>query len=211
MKKLFIFLISSFTTLGLCGQTSSNTFMKLYIDGGTGVANYHGIYQQFGLKGVFKNSWMAGISYYNIEMDPRNLPSDYTAGATTVLIVPIPDEMPTVKMMLINFTGGKFFPLGKKTWFTTEAGISIVTGDVLEFKPQAVSEEWDHISSNYSTTEKSKTTVGGIIKADFTWAITRHFGLGVGAFGNVNSIQSPVGFEFKFLFGALRGKNVGKK
>ena len=210
MKKLLPVLTFALTSFTLSAQTNSNPFKSIYVEGGGGVANHNGAYAQLGVKGVLKNNWMMGVSYYSVDMDPKNLPSDYEPGATVIIILPLPDAMPSVNMKLINFTGGRFFQLGRKTWFTTEAGISIVSGKILEFKPQAVEFDWAYITSNYSTTEKSKTTIGGIVKADFTWAMTRHFGLGIGTFGNVNSIQSPVGFEIKLLVGALRGKTIKK-
>ena len=62
-------------------------------------------------------------------MDPKNLPADYEQGYTVIFIIPLYDEYPAVKMNLISFTAGKYFETGRKTWFTTEAGISIGTGD----------------------------------------------------------------------------------
>ena len=212
MKKLLFLLISSLATFPLYAQNSSNPFKKIYIDGGAGPASHNGAYAQLGLKGVLKNNWTASISYYAVDMDPKNLPADYEPGVTLLLIFPVPDAMPSVNMKLINFTGGRYFELGRKTWFTADAGISIVTAKKLEFtRKPATTNDWFYFPSNYSTEETSQFTIGGIIRTDFTWAFARYFGMGVGAFANVNSIQSPVGFEFKLMAGALRGKKMSRK
>jgi hypothetical protein len=211
MKKLLFLMISSLATFTLCAQTTSSTFKKFFVEGGGGVANHNGIYAQLGIKGVLKNNWTASISYYSVDADPKNLPSDYEPGATIILFFPIPDPMPSVNLKMVNFTAGKLFQTGRKTWFTAEAGLSIVSGKTFDFAPQPVEMDWDYITSNYSSQEKKKTTVGAMFRADFTWAITRHFGLGAGAFANANSIQSPVGFEIKLLVGSLNGKKVSRK
>jgi len=103
-----------------------------------------------------------------------------------------------------TFTG-----LGRKTWITTEAGLSIVSGEKMSFTSKPVVNDILYVSSNYSTHKESQSAVGGILKADFNWVFTPYLGLGVGAFAAVNSIQSPVGGEIKLIAGWLNTK--GKK
>ena len=144
-------------------------------------------------------------------MNPKNLPSDYEPGYTLILFFPIPDAMPSVRMSALNFTGGKLFPLGRKTWFTAEAGLSIVSGETFQFTLQPTVGDWAYISSNYSAQKKPHTTVGGMIKTDFNWAFTPYVGLSIGGFANMNSIQSPVGVEFKLIAGWLNTKRKSAK
>lgn len=109
-------------------------------------------------------------------------------------------------MDLISFTAGKFFETGRKTWFTTETGFSIVNGDKMNFTSQPVVLDIVHYSSNYSVKKEKKTTIGGMLKADFNWAFLPFLGLGAGAFANFNSIQSPVGFQVKIICGWMNRK-----
>jgi hypothetical protein len=48
-----------------------------------------------------------------------------------------------------------------------------------------------------SDTPNRKSGAGGILKADFIWAVIPYLGLGFGGFANLNSVQSTVGLEFK--------------
>ena len=45
-----------------------------------------------------------------------------------------------------------------------------------------------------------------MMKTDINWAFSSFMGLGVGAFANINSIQSPMGFHVKLLVG-----NIGRE
>src|SRR5580765_4346659 len=142
MKKLLFLLIASVTTLFLSAQTKPTNIKKFYVEGGIGATNHNGVFANLGATAVLQNNWMASISYYHLDMNPQNLPSNYERGYTLILIFPIPDAMPSVKMSQVNFTAGRFFPLGRKTWFTTEAGLSVVTGEKMSFTSQPVEENW---------------------------------------------------------------------
>jgi hypothetical protein len=211
MKKLLFLMISSLASFTLCAQTASNPFKKLYFECGGGAATSNGSFAQLGAKAVLKNNWTASVSYYNVEANPKNLPSNYEPGYTVFFIFPVPDAMPSVEMKMINFTAGRFFPLGRKTWITTEAGLSIVSGKTFEFTPQKVETNWFYWPSNYSSETKSKTTLGGMIRTDITWACTPFLGMSLGGFANLNSIQSPVGVELKLIAGWLNTKRTHKK
>jgi len=67
------------------------------------------------------------------------------------------------------------------------------------------------MSSNYSTQKTSQTTVGGMLRTNFNWAFSPYVGLSVGGFANLNSIQSPVGVEFKLIAGWLNTKKKSAK
>ena len=90
--------------------------------------------------------------------------------------------------------------------FTTEAGLSIVNGQTYSFTRQPVTNNSLYFSSNYAAKEESKTTIGGMLKADFNWAILRFLGLDAGVFANFNSLQFLVGFQVKLMVGKLNLK-----
>jgi len=210
MKKLLFVLIPALATFTVTAQTKSPDVNRFYVDFGGGASTKNGIFAQLGATAVIKNKWTASISYYSVDMNPKNLPSDYEPGATIIVFFPVPDAMPSVDMTLVNFTAGRFFQIGRKTWFTTEAGLSIVSGKTFHFTAQPQVVDWDYMSSNYSAQTKTQTTIGAMLRADFTWAFCPNVGLNVGAFANMNSIQSPVGAEFKLVVGWLNTKKHGK-
>ena len=151
-------------------------------------------------------------------MKPKNLPSDFQPGTGTVLFfIPYSDDV-ILNMDLFSLTAGKYFKTGRKSWITTEAGLSIVNGETASFQP-TTSGTVDPLgflfgitgtTSNYITTIENKTSIGGMIRADYNWAFSRYFGLGAGVFANLNSIQSPVGFNMKLTMG-LMGRKVKAK
>ena len=212
---IFLFLFSPFT---LMAQKKESAIKKVYLQAGGGGNTIDGGNGEIGLQTIFNNKWSATISYHSISMKPKNLPPDYKPGTGTVLfVIPYSDEV-TVNMELFSFTAGKYFKTGKKSWITTEAGLSIVNGETASFQPTA-STTLDPFgiffgitgtTSNYNTTVESKSSVGAMIRADYNWAFSRYFGLGAGVFANLNSIQSPIGFNLKFTMGLLRKKAEGK-
>jgi len=203
MKKLLFVLISSLATISLTAQNKPTGITKFYVDGGVGPASHNGAFATIGGTAVLQNNWLASISYYNLSMNPKNLPSNYDPGYTLIIF---PGATPSVKMSMVNFTGGRLFRLGRKTWFTAEAGLSVVSGEKAQFTSKPVQGDWFRKSSNYSTQKTNQNTVGGMLRTDFNWAFTRYVGLSVGGFANLNSIQSPVGLEFKLIEGWLNRK-----
>ena len=135
-------------------------------------------------------------------MDPKDMPGDYKPGFTMLFLLPLPDIYPEANLITYNLSAGKQFVLSRSTWVTTEAGIGLVKGDQYTFKRQAVtSDGWLYTSSNYAINKASKTTIGGLLKADINWAFASFAGLSFGAFANINAIQSPVGAELKLMLG----------
>ena len=206
MKKVLFVLIASFTTISLFAQSETSTFKKFYADGGGGLSSYQGGFGTFGVTAVLKNDWIASMSSYSFDINLKNLPSNYQQGYTIFIIFPIPDAMPSQKLKLVNLTAGKLFQCGRKTWFSTEGGLSIVSGKKFSFTSQEIKSDWFYTSSNYSIKEESTTTAGLMLKSNFTWACTPYCGFSIGAFANLNSIQSPVGAEFKLIAGWLNTK-----
>src|SRR6516162_3557477 len=117
MKKLLFLMIAAMTTFfanAQNAQTSSSPINRFYVDFGGGAASKNGAFATLGATAVIKNKWTASMSYYSVDMNPKNLPSDYDRGYTIVFPFSIPDAMPSVNMKLINFTAGRFFQMGRK-------------------------------------------------------------------------------------------------
>jgi len=206
MKKLLFALICFIATISVIAQTKSAHLSKFYLSCGGGPANHNGAFAEFAATAAINKSWTASVSYNTVNMDPKNLPSNYEPGYTLLLIFPIPDAMPSQEMRLLNFTVGKMFETGRTTWFTAEGGLSVASGKSYQFTAQDVKSDWFYTTSNYSTEKKSQTTIGGAIRTDFNWAFCPFAGMGIGAFANLNSIQSPIGFELKLTAGWLNTK-----
>ena len=202
---LFFFGINSF-----CQQKSveakQKSIKKFYLQLGTAATGSNGTTIDIGVQAIIKNKWTAAISYQLIQIDPKNLPGNYERGVTYLLFFPVYDDMPSNDMGVFSLTLGKYFKAGRKTWFTTEAGLSHVSGQKMKFTSQPVITELFYVPSNYSFQKDDKTGFGGMLKADFNWAFLPYVGFGAGAFANLNSVQSAVGFEVKFLFGHLNTK-----
>jgi hypothetical protein len=200
-----VILLLAASTQSFC-QMHKRAIEKIYLDGGGGPANHHGVLSVVGGTAILKNNWTIAASWYNLDMTPKNLSSDYQRGYTILIIFPFPDEWPSVNLNLVNVTAGRYFQSGRRTWFTTEAGLSLASGETMSFTRQPISDYGFYHSSNYATEKKSQTTIGCIVRTGFKWAFTPYLGLTVGAFGSINSIQSPVGLEFKFIAGWLNTK-----
>ena len=50
---------------------------------------------------------------------------------------------------------------------------------------------------------KKKSGVGVMMQADINWAFASFMGLGAGVYVNLNSVQSPIGFNIKLLVGKM--------
>ena len=210
MKKVItLTLLLAFVTVSFCQDTNNDakksSIKKIYLQVGTGGGSSNSISLDFGIQAVLKNNLTASISYKIVEMNPKNLPDDYEPGVT-YFIFPFPDELPHNDLSIYSLTLGKYFKTGRKTWFTMEGGLSLVTGQKMEFTSQPVVSDYFYESSNYSVKSEDKTGFGAMLKTDFNWAVLPYVGLGAGVFANLNSLQSPVGFEIKLLCGWLNTK-----
>jgi hypothetical protein len=216
---VIVFLIS------LTGATaqSANTITKFYLQGALGGGTFNHFYSDVSLQTILKNKWSLSLSYQTLEeMKPNNIPNDYipATGKGQFLFFPYSytGSVDNVNMKLVSLTGGRYFKLGRNTWATTEAGLSYVKGQKTKFNPIPITTGstnyilgWeDYTTSNYETTVESKNTIGLMAKADVNWAFASFMGIGCGVYGNLNSIQSPVGFHVKLMVG-LMGREKNKQ
>jgi hypothetical protein len=191
------------------GQAKPTVLSKIYFQGAVGASSRNGMASEIGIQAVLKNNWITTVSYNGIDMRPKNLPGDFDPGATIILFIPIEGKTPSVDMKLLSLTVGKYYKGGRNTWYTTEAGLSLVNGKEISFsKNTGDPSTWyflfvGDMPSNYTFSEQKKTTMGAMLKADFNWAFSSFAGLGLGAFANFNSIQSPVGFQCKLIIGKM--------
>jgi len=204
MKPLLHLLLLLLLSVPALSQTDKTTFQKWYLDFGGGTASRAGTLTAVGLRTVLSNNWTFGLAYDNISMDPKNLPAGYHPGVIVIIIIPISEGNPSVDMNAFSFTAGKFFPLGRRFWCTTDAGLSVVNGKVFQFQPNKDRGGYPAYPSNYTYTEERKTTIGGLLKAEVAWAFSGIVGMSAGAFAHLNGVQSPVGFSMKLLLGSLR-------
>lgn len=200
---LIVISLSSF------GQTKQNAINKIYVQLGMGACTYKGFSTEAGIQAIFKNKWVASISTQSFEMDPNNLPSNYQPEEGYFLFVPY-SYTPDVNMKITSVTAGRFFKTGRNTWATVEAGPAFVQGEKVSFRSAQVSSTNIIIaastSSNYTDTKEDKNSAGLTLKADFNWAFSSVVGIGAGAFANLNSVQSPIGFNVKLIVGWMNRK-----
>ena len=207
-KATMLTLLLSYVTISFCQQQNdelkTSSTKKFYLQAGAGVASSGGVSYDFGIQAVLKSDWTVSASYKKVEMKAKNLPNDYERGVVYLVFFPIYDEWPLYKMSVFNFTLGKYFETGKKTWFTAEGGLSFVSGQKFTFNSQPVVTELLYVSSNYSYQKENKTGFGVLLKSDFNWAVLPLAGLGASVYADLNSLQSPLGFELKVICGNLR-------
>ncbi|HEV8505423.1 MAG TPA: hypothetical protein VGQ53_08490 [Chitinophagaceae bacterium] len=186
---------------------------KFYLQGGIGASSYSGGSAEVGFQTIFKNKWSATLSYQTLTMDPRNEPSDYQAETGYVFFMPYTNEVDT-RMSVVSLTAGRYFKLGKKTWATTEGGLSYVSGEKVNFERTEVTSSniiiFAYTGSNYTTSKETKSSLGVAMRADLNWAFASFMGLGCGVFANINSIQSPVGFQVKLIVGKMGREKKNK-
>ena len=162
---------------------------------------------------VVRNKWALSLSYNNTHTNPSNLPKDFDGGHSEgfALIIPYsgPALNPMVHSQIISATAGRYFPLGKKSWFQLEAGPSLLIGEKAGFSRQAVTHTTinylfgydETTSANYSMTRTDKTGMGLMLKTDVQGSIGRFFALGIGITSEISSVQSMLLFELKFMAG----------
>jgi hypothetical protein len=201
----------------LNAQQKEFILKKIYIEQGAGTISKNGSFVNFGVEAVHNKKWLTSVSYYEMSMQPRNLPANYNPPNSSFLWVPIPGEIPTIDMKIVTLTIGKFVAGGRKVWLTSEAGLSFVNGEKATFKPASINQSnndplaWIGIITtpgNYSMTKEKKRVAGGVLKADFNWAFSPFFGVGAGVVANLNSIQSSFCYEIKLIGGWF---NIPKK
>lgn len=213
MKKASLFFLLLIVSIASFSQQKS--LKKIYLLTGAGGSSHDGSHYEIGLQAVINNRWSSTISYQEFAMKPGNLPADYKPETGTILFFPYTSNI-EINMKLYSVTAGRYFQLGRNTWFATEAGISLVQGEKASFQPDVIETSYfpffglSTTTSNYKTTIEKKTTLGGMLRADINWGFSSIMGLGAGVFANLNSIQIPIGFQTKLTLG-LMGRNKKEK
>ena len=124
---------------------NSKTISKLYLQSGAGGGSHESSFGELGLQAIIKNKWSASLSYQVIDMKHKNIPTDYKPGSGTYFFLGFPlsysNEIEPMNMKLFSLTAGRYFKLSKKTWITTEGGVSLVKGEKANFTPSPVTTE----------------------------------------------------------------------
>jgi hypothetical protein len=210
IQMAFFFLLLCLSCTDNYGQTKGTAFKKMYLQIDAGGCNKNGLFSEFSIGTVLKKNWTATLSYHGVtDMTPKKQPSDYDPGYSAFFYIQFPNETPSIKMNLFSLTAGKFLKTGKNTWFNAEGGLSLVNGEKVNYTPATVDQAGDafgYKTPNYTTTKENKTTIGVMLRTDFNWAFSSYAGMGAGVFANINSIQSPVGFQVKLMVGWMNRK-----
>jgi len=209
LKKLgFQFSLGVLLSASFLHTTAQTTkpISKIYLQTGAGGGTYQSSDFDLGLKAIFNNKWSMTLSYKSLEMNPKNRPADYQPETGYIFFIPYTYKV-TADMTLVSLTAGKYFNLGKNFWATTEGGLSYVNGEKVNFeRTQSVSGNIiiaASTTSNYNATKENKSAIGAMFQADINWAFASFMGIGAGAYANINSVQSPVGFNIKLLIGKM--------
>jgi hypothetical protein len=150
---------------------------KLYGELGIGAASYDAFAVSLGGRTILPSRWTFALSYHYAELDPKNLPADYQPAN----FIFVSEGNPNVAMRMFGVTAGRYFPAGRKFWFTAEAGPSVVSGKEFQFTRRPSSGAiGDAFNSNYTTTEETKITIGAMARADANFAVASFMGLGIG-------------------------------
>lgn len=222
-KNLLIYVTLSLVSIISASAQQGKTITKFYLQGAAGGGTFNHFYSDVSAQAILKNRWSLSLGYQSLEeMKPNNIPHDYipATGEGEFLFFPYSytGSVDNVNMKLVSLTGGPYFKLGRNTWATTEAGLSYVKGQKTKFNSIPITSGstnyilgWEnYTTSNYETTIENKNTIGLMAKADVNWAFASFMGIGAGVYGNLNSIQSPVGFHVKLMVG-LMGREKRRK
>lgn len=212
INRVFFCIMSLAFMITANGQTKA--INKFYLQGGAGLASHEGSSYDLGIQTIFKNKWSATLSYQGFDMEPKNLPSDYIPETGFIFIIPYTYTV-QANMKIVSLTAGRYFKLGRNIWATTEGGLSYVNGEKVSFQHSDVVDSYFLIggstSSNYSSSKESKSTLGVAMRADLNWGFASFMGIGCGAFANINSIQSPIGFQVKLMLGNMGREKKNRK
>src|SRR5215510_7312571 len=133
-KNLTYLTASIFLSLSLITSEAqtAKTITKLYLQGSAGGGSFNSTHSDLGVQAILKNKWSLSLSYQTLDMRPNNIPGDYIPGTSDGFFLFFPysvtDQVDNVGMKLVSLTGGRYFKLGRNTWATTEAGLSVVRG-----------------------------------------------------------------------------------
>ena len=212
-KLTLLVVLFTFLCLTAISQQES-AIKKFYVSAGVGAASSKGWGSSFEAHFMLKKNWTASLSFQHAEIDAKNIPDDYVPEYSVLLFFPMGGTFPTDHLKSLNFTAGKYCELGRRTWVTAEAGVSIVTGEVYKYSRQEISQTYYLIgyysSSNYFLSAEKETSIGGVLKTDFHWAFLPWVGLGAGLYANLNGHQAYAGGQFTITAGWMNLKKKAK-
>ncbi|MEO5946315.1 MAG: hypothetical protein ABIP79_05825 [Chitinophagaceae bacterium] len=201
---VFSFFLSSFFSPVFA--QNAKAISKMYLQMGAGVGTFSSIEGGVAATAIIKNKTSISLSYHHLDMTPKNQPSDYQAETGYVLFIPYTYQATSI-MDIVSVTAGKYYRIGKNIWGTSEGGLSYTKGEKINYQnTQSVTSSIiiaTSITSNYTTTKETKSTVGVMLKSEINWAFASFMGLGAGVYGNFNAVQSPIVYQIKLLVGKM--------
>jgi len=194
------------------GQTKA--INKIYLQAGAGGGTHGAAFYDLGIQTIIKNKWSATLSYQEFEMVPKNLPSDYQPETGYIFFIPYTYTV-EASMKILSLTAGRYFRLGRNIWATTEGGLSYANGENVNFQSSEVITTsflfGETTTSNYYSSKETKSTLGIAMRADLNWGFASFMGIGAGVVANINSIQSPMGFQVKLMVGNMGREKKNRK
>ena len=178
---------------------------------------------ELGLTLVIRNKLSISLSNHNMDINPSNLPGDFEPGHSEgmALFFPYsgPDLNPSINCKIYSLTMGRYFSLGKRSWFQLEGGPSFISGEKAKFKKQAVTSGYynyllgyeSYTRSNYTMTRERKQGLGALMRADIQHAVSRNLALGFTLATEISSVQSPLFMEVRMLTGYFGLPKKSKK
>lgn len=216
MKYYFIWVLILLGWSPKSFSQSITPISKLYLNTGIMVKPQRGsdgTGGELGFSVVVRNKWSFTFSFHDLTMNPSNLPKDFDPGYSEgfALILPYsgPDLDPNISCKLYSITMGRYYPLGKRSWFQLEGGPSFVSSYKTSFTSQPVTSGSvnyligyeNYTTSNYTMKKEKKSGMGLLLRADIQQAISRHLAMGVSFHSCLSGIQSPLFFEVRMLGG----------
>src|SRR5687768_7115831 len=107
-----LIVLSLLAFLGMQAQEKKSEVKRFYLQGGIGIATNNGAYTDLALQAVTSRKFVATLSYTKVDMDAKNIPSDYVPGYVILLFIPLV-ENPGVTTTVVSATVGKEFKTGR--------------------------------------------------------------------------------------------------
>src|ERR1044071_4257128 len=99
MKQIIIITLWLASAATSFSQTKEASVKKFYLGIAGGSSSQKGSVAQFDIQLLLKNNWTTSFSYYNIDMETKDLPANYKRGYTELIFIfPIYDSYPSSKM-----------------------------------------------------------------------------------------------------------------
>lgn len=221
---LFTLLLACLIAFSVNAQQKTPSLKALYFNLPFKLGKTDYRYQAYGIQSAWKNGLLIGIDRERYKNTPDNIPSDYDPGTATFLGFPLNIALPEATTRYTTITAGYRKPLSRNTWFTIEAGPSMVKKDRFSFKKAVpatnnTTGSWGDAflqlfgisgtPGNYDIEKTTQNQFGGAWRSSLQWAFTNYTALQLGVHGNFTRNETRFGVYFSFAVG-LQGAGPRK-